>query len=135
MIGHWTGKLAALLICIAVEGLCFSECRAADAVLGPEAAKIIPIADGHFHLMGWMDARQLLEHMDRGGIRRAGGAGTVGGSGDNAARNVEVGTVLGSRYIRSTGQGYWLGLKRRGGMAALADAGSPAFQDALARIE
>jgi len=124
-----------LLLIIAADGLYPNECRAADAVLGPEAAKIIPIADGHFHLMGWMDVRQLLGYMDRNGIRRTGGAGGLGAPGDIVARNAEVGSVLGSRYIRSTGQGYWLALKRQGGMAAIADAGSPAFQDLLAKIE
>ena len=134
MKGRWIARLVALLLILGADGLCSSEARAADALLGPEAAKIIPIADGHFHLMGWMDVRELLGYMDRTGIRRAGGAGGLGG-GDPAARNAEIGTALGSRYIRSTGQGYWLALKRQGGMPALADAGSPGFQDLLTKVE
>jgi hypothetical protein len=50
-------------------GLISGPARAADAVLGPEAAKPVPIADAHFHVMVWMDVRELAGYMDRNGIR------------------------------------------------------------------
>jgi hypothetical protein len=135
MKNSWTTKFLAFLICLVANGFVPNDSKAADPVLGPEAAKTIPLADGHFHIMAWMDIKRLLEYMDRAGIRWAGGAGTVGSFEADRSRNAEAATVLGNRYIRSTGQRQWLSLKQQGGMAALEDADSPAFRDALAAIE
>lgn len=101
----------------------------APLVLGPEVAKTIPIVDGHFHVMRWMDIHQLTGYMDRNGIRWAGGAG------GHPAREAEAVAVLGNRYVRSTGQGQWMSLKQEGGTSALENAESPAFQKRLAAIE
>lgn len=132
MNGHWTRKLVGLLSCVAVVGLSLNEISAADDVLGPEAAKTIPLVDGHFHVMPWMDIGQLIGYMDRNGIRWAGGAAAAGGG---PARNAEAVAVVGNRYIRPTGQGQWLSLKQEGGTSALENAESPAFQKRLQAIE
>jgi len=121
--------LAPLLACILAGGS--DEGHAADAVLGQEFAKTIPIADAHFHLMPFMDPAELAQYMDRGGIRWAGGAGALGGP----ARNAAAAAALGTRYIPATGQGQWLTLKDEGGTAALENADSPAFQKRLAAME
>lgn len=104
---------------------------AAEATLGADAAKTMPIADAHFHAMPWMEVSQLIATMDRHGIRWAGGAAALGGP----ARNTEVGTALGDRFIMATGQIEWLSLKMDGDAAALEKADTPAFNQRLARIE
>jgi hypothetical protein len=50
--------LAAATLALAATVPC-GHARAADAVLGPEAARTVPIADAHFHMMVWMDVREL----------------------------------------------------------------------------
>lgn len=99
---------------------------AADAVLGQEGARTIPIADAHFHVMSWMDGRELLAHMDRNGIRWAGG---VGGDGTEAM------SQLGDRFIRPTGMGRWRALHRNLDAAAFANPDTPAVRQALSAIE
>ena len=121
--------LAAALSCGPVQ--------AAEAVLGAEAARTVPIADAHFHVMVWMDVRELAGYMDRNGIRWAGGAG-IGGAktpGAGAPKFVEANSVLGSRYIRPTGTGPWLSLYHSAGAAAHEDPGSPEVQQRLVAIE
>ena len=118
-------------------GLISGPARAADSVLGPEAAKAVPIVDAHFHVMVWMDVRELAGYMDRNGIRWAGGAG-IGGArtpGAGIAKFGEANAVLGSRYIRPTGTGPWLSLYHTVGAAALDDPGLPAVRERLAAIE
>ena len=105
--------------------------RAADGVYGEEAAKTVPIADAHFHVAPFMAVADLPGHMDRNGIRWAGGAGNPGGPG----RTAEVVATLGKRYIFFTGQGEWIGLKQAGGPRALENGDSAAFKAALENIE
>lgn len=127
---------AALLAAGAIQG------HAADAPLGAEAAQKVPIADAHFHFMPFMSGADLVAHMDANGVRWAGGAGPVMNvaSGAEAAklgpqRVGEISGALGKRYIPSTGQAQWVGLKRSGGAEALEDATTPAFQRALQGVE
>jgi hypothetical protein len=124
-------RRAPVLVLLLAFSLFFNGSHAADGVLGAEAAKTIPLIDGHFHIMPWMDLRELLMYMDRHGVRSAGGAAALGGP----ARRAEAAAALGSRYIRSTGQGEWLSLKRDEGEAALENAEGPEFQKRLAAIE
>jgi len=132
------GQLA--IACAAVTlaaALSFGQAQAADAVLGPEVARTVPIADAHFHVMAWMDVRELAGYMDRNGIRWAGGAG-IGGArtpGAGAPKFSEASSVLGSRYIRPAGTGPWLSLYHSVGAAAHEDPGSPEVQQRLAAIE
>jgi len=121
--------LAGLLACISAAGVI--EVRAADALLGQEAAKTMPIADAHFHVMPFMNPAELTQYMDRHGIRWAGGAGSPGGP----AKLAEAAAALGKRFIRATGQGPWITLKDEGGVAALENADGPAFQKRLAAME
>jgi len=95
------------------------------------AAQPLPIADVHFHVMPWMDVADLQKHMDAGGIEWAGGAGSVGGP----AKGLEAAKSLGARYVRATGQGQWLSLKKQGGTPALEDASSRAWASRLASVE
>ena len=95
------------------------------------AEPVLPLIDAHFHVMPYMDTAELLQAMDRHGIRAAGGAAALGGP----QRNQEVATALGPRYIRTTGQTQWLSLKQDGGVAALENADSPAFKARLTAIE
>ncbi len=127
-IGRTSGPL---LACVVAIGLFCGQAQAADAVLGPEAAKTIPIADALFHVMSFMDLAELGQYMDRNGIRWAGGGGAQGRS----ARVAEAAAALGKRYIRGSGQGQWISLKRQGGTAALENADSPAFKTALEGME
>ena len=118
-------------------GLFCSQAQAADAVLGPVAAKTIPIVDAHFHVMIWMDVRELLGYMDRNGIRWAGGVG-IGGvktPGAGVSKFAEAVSVLGGRYIRPTGQGQWLSLHQMFGAAAYENLNAPAVQERLSAIE
>jgi Tat protein secretion system quality control protein TatD with DNase activity len=111
--------------------------RSADATLGPEAARSMPIADAHFHVMFWMDVGELAGYMDRNGIRWAGGAG-IGGArtpGAGVPKFAEAVDILGSRYIRPTGTGPWLSLYHSVGAAAHEDPASPEVQQRLAAIE
>lgn len=118
----------ALLLALA---LCAAAVRAAEPALGEAAARTLPVADAHFHVQEWMDLAELLQRMDRNGIRYAGGAGALGGP----ERNAQVAAALGKRYIRPGGQGPWLNLKRQGGAAVLENAEAPGFRGALAAIE
>ena len=130
--------LLSLLACLIATGTFCDRAQATDAILGPEAAKTIPIADAHFHVMTWMDVRELIGYMDRNGIRWAGGGGIAGGSGEPElvrAKHAEAITLLGNRYIRVTGMGYWFRLKREEGVAALEKLDTPAFEKILAAIE
>ena len=122
---------AGVLICGMMPGLSLSESHAQDAVLGEEAAKTIPIADAHFHVMPYMGVQDLLGYMDRNGIRWAGGAGVL----PNGPSVAEVAAALGKRFIPYTGQGQWLTLKRTHGVAALENADSPEFKAALESME
>jgi Tat protein secretion system quality control protein TatD with DNase activity len=113
------------------------QARAADAVLGPEAARTVPITDAHFHLMAWMDVRELAGYMDRNGIRWAGGAG-IGGvksPGAGGPKFAEAIEVLGSRFIRPAGTGPWLSLYHAVGNAAHENPAAPEVQQRLAAIE
>lgn len=121
-----TLTVAAVLLVTAMKSL-----SAAEGPIGAEAAARLPIADMHFHVMPWMNVNEVTGYMDRNGIRWAGGAAALGGP----ARNAEVSKVMGRRFIRATGQGQWLGLKQSGGEAALQDADTAAFKQALAAIE
>jgi Tat protein secretion system quality control protein TatD with DNase activity len=128
--------LAAAALALAATLPC-GHARAADAVLGADAARTLPIADAHFHVMAWMDVRELVGHMDRNGIRWAGGAG-IGGvksPGAGAPKFAEAVDVLGSRFIRPAGTGPWLSLYHSVGAAAHEDPASPAVQQRLAAIE
>ena len=129
---RWKKNLLVLLASACALVSYAHQSIAAESVLGAEAAKTLPIADAHFHVMTWMDLSQLPGYMDRNGIRWAGGAGPAGGG---PARNAEAIAVLGNRYIRATGQGQWLSLKQQSGASALENAESPAFQNRLALIE
>lgn len=128
--------LAAVTIALAATLPC-GHARAAEAVLAAEAARTVPIADAHFHVMAWMDVRELAGYMDRNGIRWAGGAG-IGGvksPGAGAPKFAEAVNVLGSRFIRPAGTGPWLSLYHSVGAAAHEDPASPEVQQRLAAIE
>ena len=114
-----THHLAALLAVVAINA------SAADAK--PD----LPLIDGHFHVMPFMDPAEVLQAMDRNGIRAAGGANAIG----NPQRNAYIVDTLGARYIRSTGQGQWLSLKSSAGVGALEVADSAAFRGRLAAME
>lgn len=111
---------------ILAVGLSCGQAQAADAVLGAAAAKTIPIVDAHFHVLKWMDGQELLGHMDRNGIRWAGG---VGGNGAEAI------SYMGSRFIRPTGMGQWLSLHKKLDAAAFENPNTPAVQKGLSGIE
>ena len=127
----WAGRGARILACIAAVGFAAPASRAADSVLGPEAAKTMPLADAHFHVMPWMDIAQVIGYMDRNGIRWAGGAAAVG----PPVRDMQAIAALGRRYIRSTGQVQWLAIKRQDSVEALENAGGPLFKQMLASVE
>ena len=120
--GRSRGWLAVALVAV----LCAGRAQAADAVTGGEVAATIPIVDAHFHVMAWMDGRELLAHMDRNGVRAAGG---VGGDGTDAMAQ------LGSRFIRPTGMGRWRVLHRKLDAADFANPDTPAVRQALTAIE
>lgn len=127
----------ALPACIFLVGLLSGHARAADAALGVAAARTIPIVDSHLHVMAWMDVRELVEYMDRNGVRWAGGAG-IGGvrsPGEGQAKFLETVSILGARYIRPTGQGQWLSLHRKLDADAVEDPDTPEVGKALAAIE
>lgn len=130
-------SLGVWLAYILAVGLSCSQAQAVDAVLGPVAAKTIPIADAHFHVMIWMDVRELPGYMDRNGIRWAGGAGIGGGKSPGAGQSkfAETVSVLGSRYIRPTGQGAWLMLHQTLNVAAFENPDTPAVKERLSTIE
>ena len=132
------GKLLGVwLAFVLAVGLSCSQAQATDAVLGPVASKTIPIADAHFHVMIWMDVRELPGYMDRNGIRWAGGAGIGGGKSPGAGQSkfAETVSVLGSRYIRPTGQGAWLMLHQTLDAAAFENPDTPAVKERLSAIE
>jgi hypothetical protein len=84
-----------------------------------------------------MDVRELVEHMDRNGIRWAGGVG-IGGvktPGAGLSKFNEALSVMGGRYIRSTGMVQWLSLRNLFGPAALETLDAPAVQQRLIAIE
>jgi hypothetical protein len=118
-------------------GLSCGQVQAADTLLGAEAAKIIPIVDAHFHVMTWMDVRELMGYMDRNGIQWAGGVGIGGGKtpGEGAPKFAEAVSILGGRFIRPTGQGQWLSLHQKFGAAAYENLNAPAVQERLSVIE
>lgn len=129
-LGSWLSTLlgrteAGLALALFVS-LSYSHPLAAEPVLGPEAALTIPIVDAHFHVMKWMDGRDLLVHMDRNGVRSAGG---VGGDGTEAMAQ------LGDRFIRPTGMGRWRALHRNLDASAFANPDTPAVRQALTAIE
>lgn len=113
--------LGCALQLLATQGLA----QASAAELGAEAAAI-PIIDAHFHVMMWIDAPSLVEHMDRNHISMAGGVG--GGS-------LPTIVALGERFIRPTGMGAWLGLHRKLDAADFENPETPAVRSALAMIE
>lgn len=116
---------AGLTLALSIVLSC-SPALAADATLGPEAALTIPIVDAHFHVMKWMDGRELLAHMNRNGVRSAGG---VGGDGTEAMAQLD------DRFIRPTGMGRWRALHRNLDAAAFANPDTPAVRQALMAIE
>jgi hypothetical protein len=118
--------LIVLLSYVFVAGLFCGQAQAADAVLGATAAKTIPIVDAHFHVLKWMNGGELLEHMDRNGIRWAGG---VGGNG------VEAISYLGTRFIRPTGMGQWHSLHANLDSAAFENPNTPEVKKVLSLIE
>ena len=91
----------------------------------------LTLVDGHFHVMPSMDLAELLDHMDRNGIRWAGAGGAPGGP----QRIRAVIAALGDRYIRAAGGAPWLALARGGDAASLEGVGSPEFQALLNEVE
>lgn len=118
---RWLRAIAALSMALLAVGV-----HASEAEFGVEGARTIPIVDAHFHVLMWMDGRELLARMDQHGIRAAGG---VGGG------NAQAIMLLGDRFIRPTGMGLWLSLHRRLDAAAFEDPESPEWRHALALIE
>lgn len=113
--------------------------RAADLAppIGKDAARKLPLADVHFHIMSWMKLPDLLQQMDRNNIRWAGGANPAipGNATAIVQANKEASSLLGKRYLQFTGQGQWLTLKQQGGVAALENADGPAFRERLAIMD
>lgn len=133
-LGRWS---TACLASAFMVGLFCGQAHAADAVLGAAAAKSVPIAYSHLHVMVWMDVQELAGYMDRNGIRWAGGAG-IGGNkspGEGQSKFSEAVSILGRRYIRPTGQGQWLSLHRALNTAAAENPDMPAVKKALSVIE
>ena len=129
-------SLKAWPACVFLFGMFCGHARAADAVLGVAAARSIPIVDSHLHVMAWMDVRELVDYMDRSGVRWAGGAG-IGGvksPGEGQSKFLETVSILGSRYIRPTGQGQWLSLHRKLA-AAVENPDTPEVAKTLSAIE
>jgi predicted TIM-barrel fold metal-dependent hydrolase len=120
------GSSATWLTLVLALGFGPGPVLAADAALGQDAAKAIPIVDAHFHVVSWMDGRELLAHMDRNAILSAGG---VGGDGTEAM------SQLGNRFIRPTGMGRWRTLHRKLDAADFANPDTPAVRQALSAIE
>jgi len=118
--------------CFAQSGSAQSgDAPSGSAPIGPDAARTLPFADAHFHVMPYMDPAQLLQAMDRLNIRWAGGALALGGP----ARDAAVARVLGARYIRATGTYAWLRLRQRGGPQALERPETAEFQSLLSEVE
>jgi hypothetical protein len=118
--------------CFAQSGSAQSgDAPSGSAPIGPDAARALPFADAHFHVMPYMDPAQLLQAMDRLNIRWAGGALALGGP----ARDAAVARVLGARYIRATGTYAWLRLRQRGGPQALERPETAEFQSLLSEVE
>lgn len=137
MLGSFGRSLKAWSACVFLVGLPCGHARAADAVVGVAAARSIPIMDSHFHVMAWMNVRELVEYMDRNGVRWAGGAG-IGGvksPGEGLPKFLETVSILGSRYIRPTGQGQWLSLHRKLDAAAFENPDTPEVDKTLSAIE
>lgn len=131
------GMLKTGAACCLVVGLFCVQAQAADAVLGATGAKSMPIADSHFHVMNWMDVQELAGYMDRNAVHWAGGAG-IGGvksPGEGQSKFMEAVSILGSRFIRPTGQGQWLSLHRTLDSAAVENPDEPAVRKALSTIE
>ena len=112
-------------------GAQYGGAQSGGAPIGPEAARALPFADAHVHVMPYMDPAQVLRTMDRLNIRWAGGALALGGP----ARDAAVARVLGARYIRATGTSAWLRLRQRGGPQALESPESAEFQSLLREVE
>ena len=126
------------LACVLALGVTCGRAQAADALLGPVAAKTIPMADAHFHVMTWMDIRELAGYMDRNGVRWAGGVAVGSGQGAPGARQsklAETVTVLGSLYIRATGMALWISLYSTLGATALEKLDTPEVYERLSPIE
>lgn len=127
----WRGMLrpAVLVASLVLAGGTGAQSGASP--IGPDAARALPFADAHFHVMPYMDPARLLQTMDRLNIRWAGGALALGGP----ARDAQVAQALGRRYIRATGTSPWLRLRQRAGPQALENAVSPEFQSLLREVE
>jgi hypothetical protein len=121
MLSHILSSLGLLL------GLSLAPAEAADAEIGAEAAKTLPIIDSHFHVVQGLNGAALMEVMDRNGVRMTGGVG-----GYNMQEAI---MALGPRFIRPAGMGVWLNLHRNLDDAAFANADTPAVKQALTGIE
>ncbi|MBT0666013.1 amidohydrolase family protein [Geobacter pelophilus] len=114
-------------MCVLAIGLSCGQVFAADATLGPEGAKTIPIADSHVHVLKWMNAKTLLENMDLNSIRWCGGAWSP--------KQGEASSVLGDRYIGATGQRQFVALHDNLDTASFENPTSPQVKNALSSIE
>lgn len=99
---------------------------AAEAVIGAEAAKALPIIDSHHHIVQGYDGPALIEVMDRNGVRMTGAAG---------GNNIPAMQALGRRFIRPAGQQPWKGTQRNLDEAAFANPDTPAVRQMLNTIE
>lgn len=99
---------------------------AAEAVIGTEGAKALPIIDSHYHVVQGYDGAALIEVMDRHGVRMTGAAG---------GNNIPAMQALGRRFIRPAGQQPWKGTHRNLDEAAFANPDTPAVRQMLTTIE
>lgn len=99
---------------------------AAEAVIGVEGARALPVIDSHHHVVQGYDGAALMAVMDRNGVRLTGAAG---------GNNIAAMQALGRRFIRPAGQQPWKGTHRSLDEAAFANPDTPAVRQMLAVIE
>lgn len=110
---HFSGCAVCMAIFSAGFVYAQSQNMAADKMTMPIAGEIlrnnvqdIPIADAHFHMMGFMTPASLKEQMDKHNVRWIISAGSIGrfGNTDNSlSTDLNVVKEIGDRYLPAVG--------------------------------
>lgn len=121
---------------LVIAALIWAGANAANAAEPTEEtrrlAAEVPIADVHLHVSPGLTPEEMLNRMNRTGVRWGGAVGPIAA---NALPASHFKDVLGDRYIAMAGQPEFTTVYRSGGVAALADPNHSGFRALFAQVE
>ena len=128
--------LGAVILLSSMQLAAADGSAAAPGAESAKAARELPLADVHFHLMWFMSPEELKERMEKHNVRWVVGVGAIEGltGKESFERDLEAKRLLGERYMPAVG---WMSIRRadsdEGGVLIYTDPVNPR-RDALLKL-